>query len=254
MSSPSLLPPAGDPFWIDSPLEIRQIVRDLARRGTIVECWGSLLAEPVTATILEVRESGDMVLRFAAGSLPERLLRASQSIAVLANLRSARTCFLVENLQPEACGEARAYATRLPLSVHRLQRREFFRVPSPASLLCELPLPCAVADASGAEFNQLTLRLADISVGGVCLALPAGTRLSVELGTVLPGCSLELPGFGPIRFGLQLLSRLDTEEKSGEQLLGARFVDMDPRDQMLLQRFLYQLQFGSARASERSAA
>ncbi|MDD2729857.1 PilZ domain-containing protein [Malikia sp.] len=241
MTHTSLLPPAGDPFWIDSPLEIRQIMRDLARRGPIVQCWGSLLAEPVTATILEVRESDDMVLRFAAGPL----LRAGQSVAVLANLRSARTCFLVENLRPDDSGEALAHAARLPLRVHRLQRREFFRVPSPASLLCELPLRRAMTDEGAAKFGRLMLRLIDISAGGVCLALPAGTRLPLERETVLQGCSLELPGFGLIRFGLQLLSRLEAEEKSGEQLLGARFVEMDPLDQMLLQRFLYQLQISA---------
>ncbi len=243
MTHSSLLPPPEDPFWIDSPLQVRQIMRDLARWRASVQCWGDP-AEPVAATVAEVRESGDLVLRFAAGPLPRRLLRAGDPVMVLANLPSARICFLLEHLQPDASGEALAYTARLPPCVHRVQRREFFRVPSPATLLCELLLPRAVADGDEAEFSRLTLRLVDISVGGVCLALPAQASLPVELGTVLPDCSLDLPGFGPIRFGLQWQNRLDAGRTSGQQLLGARFVDMDPRDQLLLQRFLYQLQVG----------
>ncbi|MEY5100281.1 MAG: flagellar brake protein YcgR [Pseudomonadota bacterium] len=244
MTSSSLLPPAGDPFWIDSPLEVRQIVRDLARRNASVQCWVGTEG-PLEATVTEVRDSGDMVLRFAAGQLPERLLRAGPSVVLLANLGSVRISFLVEGLQPDASGAALTYAARLPLSVHRLQRREFFRVPSPASLLCELPLPCAVTERGGGEPGRRAVRLADLSVGGVCLALPAEADLPVELGGQLEGCSLELPEFGVIRFGLQFLNLLDDGRKSGEQLVGARFVGMDLRDEMLLQRFLYKLQASS---------
>lgn len=165
MTSASLLPPAGDPFWIDSPLEVRQVLRDLARQGASVQCLGGL-AEPVAASILEVRESDEMVLRFAAGSSPKRLLRAGHPVVVRANLRCARICFLVENLRPDSSGEALTYVARLPVCVHRLQRREFFRVPSPASLLCKLPLPGAMTDGNAAEFGRLTVRLVDISVGG----------------------------------------------------------------------------------------
>lgn len=241
MTSASLLPPAGDPFWIDSPLEVRQVLRDLARQGASVQCLGGL-AEPVAASILEVRESDEMVLRFAAGSSPKRLLRAGHPVVVRANLRCARICFLVENLRPDSSGEALTYVARLPVCVHRLQRREFFRVPSPASLLCKLPLPGAMTDGNAAEFGRLTVRLVDISVGGVCLALPAEISLAQEPGTVLQGCSLELPDFGPVRFSLQLLNRMDAGGKVDERLLGARFLDMDLRDQTRLQRFLYQLQ------------
>lgn len=244
MTHSSLLPPAEDPFWIDAPLGVRQTLRDLARWRASVQCWCGQ-AEPVAATVHEVRESGDMVLRFAAGSLPERLLRAGHPVVVLANLPSARICFLLENLHPDASGEAQAYVARLPPCVHRIQRREFFRVPCPATLLCELPLPRAVADGGTAGSGRLMLRLVDISAGGVCLALPAQVSLPVELGTVLPACWLDLPGFGPIRFGLQWQNRLNAGGTSGQQLLGARFVDMDPRDQLLLQRFLYQLQVGA---------
>jgi len=91
----------------------------------------------------------------------------------------------------------------------------------------------------------MAVRLVDISVGGVCLALPA--QIPLELGGTMQGCSLELPALGTLRFGLQFLNRLDQGQEGDEKLIGCRFVDMDLRHQMLLQRFLHQLQV-SARA------
>ncbi len=237
------LPPAGDPFWTQSPLEIRQIMCDLTRRGTSVECCAGVVG-PLSAAITEVRDSGDIVLGFLPGHRPEQLLRTGLPAVAWANLGSVRVGFLLDGLQLDRAGAVPACMARMPLAVHRLQRREFFRLPSPASLLCELSLPRVAAGARPAQSGRCLVPMVDLSEGGVCLAWPVGLELSIQLGDVLEPCWLDLPDFGPIRFGLQFMNRLDDFRQTGGPLLGARFVGMELEHQRLLRRFLYQLQAG----------
>jgi len=239
MISSRLLPPADDPFWIDDPLTVHQIVSELARRQVSLRCWIGR-AEPVEASVAELRESGDMALRFVAGLVLPPIPRPGESVVIQAMLDSARISFLVEDLRRDDASESMLGICSLPLSVNRLQRREFFRVPSPVSLLCELP--GTEAEAGQAGRGRRMVRLVDISLGGVCLALPGGAESPVALGATLAGCLLDLPGFGVIHFGLQFLNRPDEATRGREQLVGARFVGMAPREQTLLQRFLYKLQ------------
>lgn len=243
MASCTVLPPAGDPFWTQSPLEIRQIICDMTRRGTSVECCAGGVG-PLGAAITEVRDSGDIVLDFLPGHRPELLLQTGLPVVVWAHLDSVRVGFLLEGLQLDRAKAVPAGVARMPRALHRLQRREFFRVPSPASLLCELPLPHAAAGARLAPSGRSLLPMVDLSEGGLCLAWPAGSELTIELGDVLEPCWLDLPGFGLIRFGLQFMNRLADFRQAGGQLLGARFVGMELQYQRLLRRFLYQLQAG----------
>ncbi len=234
MPSSRLLPAADDPFWIDDPLTVRQIVADLSRRQVSLKCWIGQ-SGPFETSVAEIRDSGEMALRFAAGQALPAVPRSGQPDVLQAELGSARISFVVEDLRRDGSGESGLGVCKLPLSVNRLQRREFFRVPSPVSLLCELP---GVAAGTGRRMA----RLVDISVGGVCLALPARLEPPLVLGEPLQGCSLDLPDFGVIRFGLEFLNRPDEGLKGQEQLVGARFVGLSPREQTLLQRFVYKLQ------------
>ena len=239
MPSSRLLPAADDPFWIDDPLTVRQIVADLSRRQVSLRCWIGQ-SEPVDTHVAEIRDSGEMALRFAAGQALPVAARPGEPAVLQARLGSARISFVAEDLRRDGSGESGLGVCRLPLSVNRLQRREFFRVPTPVSLLCELPGVAAGAGANGT--GRRMVRLVDISVGGVCLALPAKLEPPLALDEPLAGCSLDLPDFGVIRFGLEFMNRPDEAVKGTEQLVGARFVGLSPRDQTLLQRFVYKLQ------------
>lgn len=191
------------------------------------------------AAITELRDSRDIVLGFLPEQRPEPLLQTGLPVVVWAWLDCVRVGFLLEGLQLDWTGAVAAGVARMPIALHRLQRRECFRVPSPASLLCELSPAAGTDDAPS---GQRLVPLVDLSEGGVCLAWPPGCEPPIPAGAVLEACWLDLPGFGPIRFGLQFTDRLDDFRQTGGQLLGARFVGMDLQDQRLLRRFLYQLQ------------
>ena len=233
-----VLPPADDPFWIDDPLTVRQIVSELARRQIGIQCWLGR-NEPVEANIVEVRDSDEIALRFVAGQALPVVSCPGEPVVVQAQLGSARISFLLEDLHRDEADASVHGVCALPLSVNRLQRREFFRVPSPVSLLCKLP--GSTAEEIEAGHGRL-VRLVDISVGGVCLVFPVDAELPVALGQTLQGCSLDLPEFGVIHFGLEFMNHPTGHGANPGQWIGARFVGMEPREQMLLQRFVYKLQ------------
>jgi c-di-GMP-binding flagellar brake protein YcgR len=94
---------------------------------------------------------------------------------------------------------------RLPSRVLRLQRRESFRVATPVlrAPVCRIP-------ADGGR-PAVEIRVADVSCGGVALALAPGD-LWLEPGDILRGCLLELPGMAPIAVSIEAAA--DRPEKA----------------------------------------
>jgi flagellar brake protein len=85
---------------------------------------------------------------------------------------------------------------RIPASLLRFQRRNFYRVPAPRSgpLTCEIDLPGGLP----AKFP-----VTDLSVGGIAvLTVPALTAF--QPGTVFPNCRVDLPGHGAFTTALEV--------------------------------------------------
>ena len=233
----SLLPPAGDAFWIDSRLEIRQIIGELVRRRSPLQCWTDR-PEPVLVRVLERLDSDEMLLGVDPASALDASVRAGESLLLSAALGTAHISFLIDRLESASFEGERAWRVRWPAKLHKLQRREGFRVTGKSLQDFELLLPRAGIAARDSQ--RLAVPLADLSLGGLRLVLRAGSPVALAKGDRLPACSLELPGFGTLYFDLEIMRVPDAGVEAGDRLIGARFVGLS--DERLLQRFLYALQ------------
>lgn len=142
------------------------------------------------------------------------------------------------DLQLVTLTDGDAFFMTIPKAIERIQRREYFRLNTPQgsrALICNIPL----------EKETLNVPLADMSVGGIGLALKGAPPAALSHGAVLKKCSVDFPGYGPIEFNLKVFGLWPTSKtKSGEQLyhVGLAFENLSGRASNVVQRYMVQLE------------
>jgi c-di-GMP-binding flagellar brake protein YcgR len=192
----------------------------------------------IVTQVLEV-DSRNARFIFDAGSVEadnDALLSARQLI-----FRSLpggiRTEFITLNANPVTFEARPAFEAAFPSLLYYVQRREFFRVPTPV-------LDPYAASGRYEDGDSFRLELQDLSLGGVALKT-ADTRFgSLESGTVLREVSLQLGSFGTLRLDLEIVAsrRLITAKGDLRFVVGCKFVQMTGSAERVLQRVVTQLE------------
>ena len=150
-----------------------------------------------------------------------RLVDAGEATAV-AYLDSVKLQFDLRNLVLVHGANASAIQAELPAVLYRFQRRESFRVRTPATAA-----PTATLRHPSLPEMSLALRVLDVSVGGCALALPADVP-ALTAGTRIAGVRIELDG--DTRFDATLtLQHVSCGMGSSQtgQRLGCAFAKLD---------------------------
>lgn len=231
------LPGEHSPFWIRNPLDIRQQLRGLAKQRERVLLWYGPDAS-IVSTVLAVGEQGDLLLDVGPDPRTNERLLGLAELRLTANLDGVDIQAPIGPLQLTTHDALPAFACAAPLRLHRLQRREFHRMPLPAGhkVRCSLPV--------GTPPQQLTVELIDLSLGGLCLIDPDAPGLVLHNGTVVPGCSLTLDSLGEFTFELEVRHVATQTTRRGlvRHKVGCRFGRLTARAEQLLQRCITQLE------------
>jgi flagellar brake protein len=238
------LPPPDSPHWIGSAAEIRQIFRMLAKKSEKVTLWSSD-EQFQLSLVLDVRSDGMAVLDVAVNEAQdERLLKAPRVWLTGSLDRVDVKC----ELAPLARGTFEggpALLARLPSRLHKLQRREFFRVSVPLGepLFCQIPPP---ASAAGAERHAkpLVAQVIDISLGGVSLVQPLGLPTAPASGDLFEGCSIDFSEEGRLTFDLKVQHVFQTTLRQGtvSRRLGCAFQKLPSAAEAAIQRYIHRLE------------
>lgn len=167
-------------------------------------------------------------------SANQRML-AAQHLLFVSFVESIKIQFSVTRAEPTTFQGRPAFRVRMPDSILRLQRRNYYRVPLPTmrNLLCQIPRP----DAPG---QMLEVRILDLSVGGIAMMLlPADLRL--EHGMLLQNCKIEIPEFGTVTAALEIRHLRPEEDNLETQRVGCQFVGIPAPMMSLLQRYINQV-------------
>lgn len=130
-------------------------------------------------------------------------------------------------------------ALRLPLPARllHLQRREYVRLePLSDHLRCQVPVR---TERGGTKMVPATIR--DIGGGGLAVLVP-DEAMPLDVGTLLPGCVLDLPDMGTIEATLRV-QHLSEPLVKGRKMTraGCEFVDLPADAQTRLFRYIMQL-------------
>lgn len=233
MSVPEALP---EELRVTSAAEIAAYLQQLQQDGAGVRLNGPHGAG-LSATIVALDAAAD-VLGLALGTDPEGIsqaLVAGGEITAVAYLGTIKLQFDVEAPVLVSGEQGVVLRSSLPTRLYRFQRRQSFRVQPASSTYPRVVLP------GGAEPGR-ALRVLDISIGGLALAVPAGGP-TLPTGHVCAGLVLELDRISALKVSLlpHHLSPV-SGDLHGLQQLGCAFVDLDAVASRALQVYVDQTQ------------
>jgi len=211
---------------------LNQLIND-GERVSVVFDGGN---ETVLTVLLRVDEEKNQLLFDWGGSelSNARLLRSDRNLFVCAP-HGVKNQFSTGAVSETVFKGRRAFATRLPDSYTRLQRREFFRLILP---MTRRPL-CRIPRNAG---EMIELSVINISIGGIAAEMPGG-KPPFEIGEILQGASIELKGIGTMT--VDLVVRNHSEVQRGGKThgrIGCNFVNLGNAKEHLLQRFITDVQ------------
>lgn len=227
---------------LDAPLEVIGWLRQLRERGAEIVLFGTGFPTPLSTRLLAANAPIDRIVFDAEGLEP--LLRAGPHAraTAIAFIDRVKVQFDAGPFASFAEAGCAGVVAPLPAKLHRLQRRDAFRVtpPAPRAARCAL-------DAG--SVHAPTYPVVDLSVGGLSLIVPAED----ELGRPAQGmrwstCLLELPGVAALRCALVLVHAESLGTGRGMRL-GLRFEGLGPHAERDVQRYVIAAQRSALKRS-----
>jgi len=239
MSAPEAAP---EEFRVAATAEIAAYLQQLQRENATVLLNGPP-GESLASRITTLDTAAD-VLGLEIGADPDGIsqaLVASGEITAVAYLGSIKLQFELDDAVLVSGEQGAVLRSTLPTRLYRFQRRQSFRVQPAGSVYPRVVLP-------GGEQPGQALRVLDISIGGLALALPADAPppAGLPVGQVAEGLVLELDRITALRVTLlpHHASPISSTvgDAAGLLQLGCSFIDLDATATRALQVYVDQTQ------------
>lgn len=194
-------------------------------------------AESAATMILDIdSNAGTMTLDRIQDDVQTDLLLRHGSVELDSNLEHIKISFIGLNARSCMYDGSPAIKIDLPESVIRLQRREFYRVPTPIIN----PIMCKIAATNA---TPLLLPLKNISAGGLML-IDDHLHLSNEIGLLYKSCSIALPSVEPVLADLRVRNRHSFLQSNGHMAVrvGMQFEGLSPKGINAVQKYINKLE------------
>jgi flagellar brake protein len=234
--------PDLSPFLLTSPRQIVSVLRNLGERKQLVRLLINNGADAVMTSILDIDETrGLLVIDVApTASMNQRIL-AADDVEFESSLDSIRIQFSGFHLQQCQYQGLIAFCMPIPKQLLRLQRREFYRVPTPITN----PVRCnvRVQNDDGQPVRNVALPLQNVSGGGIAL-LDDNRQLDDTIGRIYKNCRIDLPGGVAVTVDLQIRNSQEINRGPGKttRRLGCLFVEPPASELAAIQRYITKLE------------
>jgi len=210
-----------NPLRVRSRREVISLLRSIGEHNQLVRMLINHGNDTIVTSILNIDETNNMVLLDCAPTaiMNQRVLNSEklsfetvlENIRILFNSSAAESC-VYEGLP--------AFAIPLPTSVVRLQRREFYRVPTPITT----PVYCTVSIRTADQVTPIVTTLHNISGGGISI-VDEKKLIDPTQGRIYENCRIDLPG-GAVTVDLQIRNLLEVTLTNGKVInrIGCAFV------------------------------
>lgn len=232
------------PYQVHSRREIIGLLRAMQERNQLVTMQAAGGADAVVTSILEVdEESGIVVIDRAPSNTLNQRLVGSDNISFETVLDNIRILFFSNKMRECLYDNLPALYIAIPPSLIRLQRREYYRVPTPVAN----PVRCAIRippdDQSGGPGTMVIVTLKDISGGGVGV-IDEKKMLDNTIGRLYEDCRIDIPGGTVVTCSLQVRNSHDLSLTSGKSIrkIGCMFVNLPSSMLAVIQRYITKLE------------
>jgi len=226
-------------FRVPSKRGMLSILQNIADQGTRVALfYGG--QNFILSTLLGVNEHG---MWLDVGPFPpeNKLLLLSDKITFVSVHQNVKIQFVVNDAENDLYENNEAFYLELPDYMLRIQRREFFRIPIPATA----PVKCIIPiqpENPGEPVIMRSVSVVDISGGGI--GLLCGEDEAVLLPTkVFPDCQIVIPDVGTLKVTIEVRNGINFSAANVvKKRVGCCFVRLDNQVNNLLQRYITRLQ------------
>lgn len=227
-------------FEIVSRKEIIALLRSISQKNQLIRVLIGDKADTCMTSILAIDSVNDRVtIDCPPDSNHNRSMLAATRIAFETTLDKIRILFSSEQVEPCTYQDGPALRIALPPSLIRLQRREYYRMPTPLShpVCAIIPLPLELGG------GNVLLPLADISCGGIAI-LDNKLILGNAIGKDYPRCRIDLPDNGTMSTTLQIRNSLELTllNNKSNRRLGCQFIDISGQILTQVQRYITRLE------------
>ena len=231
-----------NPYRLHSRREIVALLRTIAEQKQRLNMLANRDGAAIVTTILDIDDvAGTLIVDCAQREHMNDSILKSDNISFETALEQVRILFFVDRVERCTYEDAPALKLDLPDSMIRVQRREFYRVPT----LAGAPVSCTVTipqEGSG-EARLVTLVLQNVSGGGIALIDEHGV-LEQTIGRVYPNCRIDLPGGTLVVTSLELRNTQQVRLPNGKTAnrLGCLFIDLPHAMLAAIQRYITKLE------------
>lgn len=240
--SPSL-PGDDSPYWIESPLEIKHLLKTFAKRNEKLTIWLSP-GQFFVSMVLSISDANELVLDFGVDPKTNARTLIASKVMCVASFDRIDVKFELTRIKQTKYDGAMAFVCALPARVHKLQRREFYRVPTPLAKPVFSTLVIPPPEGTALKTRTVQAQVVDISLGGICIMDPGGGPPELLGNLVCRGCTMMLPEFGQVSFDLLICHIFEVETRGGikKRRAGCKFLALTHGDQTLVQRYMTKLE------------
>lgn len=225
-------------FLVSNRMEIIRILRGLTQHNEMVSAFFNGGNDLLLTAVLEVDpDNNAVILDYGSNeALNQRILSAEKIIFVTA-LDRVKVQFVSRRIATASHERRPAFRIPLPEQMLRLQRREYYRLATPIlnPIKCRMPV--------GQE-EVLEFPLVDISAGGIGMIVGSSPDERLAMGTLYPGCRIELPGIGELEMTLRIQNLFEITLKNGSKAYraGCQFIELRASVESLIQRYILKLE------------
>ena len=228
------------PFKIQSRREITSLLRGIAENKQLIRVLMEHSGEAAVSAILHIDEDEDYVVLDSSSDddIKARLLK-SGNISFETVLDRIRIVFFSTQIQACVYEDKPALLIPIPATLIRLQRREFYRVPTPLVA----PVYCTIRINDGDHSANYNLPLQNVSGGGVAL-IDEKQGLDNTVGKLYPDCAIYLPDNVVIITTLEIRNSHDVSLPNGKisRRVGCVFVGLPKAMLAAIQRYITKLE------------
>lgn len=228
------------PFQVHSRREIIALLRSLQQQRQLITLLISGSPEAVITSVLGIDEETDtLFIDCASNPSMNRRIAESDNISFETVLDRIRILFFSTEVKECTHDDLPALYLRIPSSVIRLQRREYYRVPTPITN----PVRCTIPVQRELGTETVTVTLQNVSGGGVAL-IDEKKSLDNTIGVIYNDCRIHLPGNTVVVTSLEIRNSHDTTLPNGKSVrrIGCLFVELPPAMLAAIQRYITKLE------------
>jgi c-di-GMP-binding flagellar brake protein YcgR len=228
-------------FHISDKREILSILQGIAVHGTRVALFYGDDQHFILTTLLAANKHG-MWLEVGPFPLENKQLLLSDKITFVSESLRVKIQFVGRNVKNDLLDNNKAFYLELPDYLLRIQRREFFRTPIPATT----HIKCIVPVQPENPHDPVVMRavpIVDISGGGVGLLCEEHEATLVP-NKIFPDCQISIPDVGVLTVTIEVRNGINFTFHNNvvRKRVGCRFIRLNNRTDNMLQRYIAHLQ------------